>query len=206
MVDIVKTELQDCYILKPPYHGDKRGSFCQYFTQKDFAFSKEELEAKGIFFAGVVQGNRSVSAKGVVRGLHFQKDPYCQTKIVEVLIGAAIDVVVDIRKGSPTYGKHIAVLLKPYDPDDQTSGYQLLVPRGYAHGFLSLEDNTLFHYLVDNGYNKESEGGILWNDPELGIDWTGMFKKYNIDKPITSEKDSKHLTLSKSPVYFKYDK
>ena len=162
------------------------------------------MDKNGLWFDGVVQCNRSKSAKGVVRGLHFQKDPKCQTKLVEVIQGAAIDVVVDIREGSPTYGKHTAVLLKPYDSRDEESGRQLYVPRGFAHGFVSLEDNTIFQYLIDNDYAPEMEAGILWNDPELGIDWDGMFKKYNIDKPLTSEKDGKHLTLSKSPKYFDY--
>lgn len=193
----IETGLKDCYIVEPNVFGDDRGYFSPFFIQKD-------MEDNGLFFAGVVQCNRSKSAKGVVRGLHFQLDPKCQTKLVEVISGAAIDVVVDIREGSPTYGKHTAVLLKPFDKNDETSGRQLYVPRGFAHGFISLEDNTVFQYLIDNDYAPSMEGGIYWNDPELGIDWDGMFKEYGIDKPITSEKDSKHLTLKKSPSYFKY--
>ncbi len=193
----IATELKDCYILEPSVFGDERGYFSPFFIQKEM--DKEEIK-----FYGVVQCNRSKSAKGVVRGLHFQKNPKCQTKLVEVIQGSAIDVVVDIREGSPTYGKHIAVLLKPYDANDKESGRQLYVPRGFAHGFISLEDNTIFQYLIDNDYAPDHEGGIYWNDPELEIDWDGMFKKYGIDKPITSEKDSKHLTLKKSPSYFKY--
>ncbi len=199
MLKKIETELQDCYIVEPSVFGDDRGYFSPFFIQKD-------MEENGMYFDGVVQCNRSKSSKGVVRGLHFQKDPKCQTKLVEVINGAAIDVVVDIRKGSPTYGKHTAVLLKPYDASDNTSGRQLYVPRGFAHGFISLEDNTIFQYLIDNDYAPSMEGGILWNDPELGIDWNGMFKKYGIDKPLTSEKDGKHLTLRKSPDYFKYNK
>lgn len=193
----IATELKDCYILEPSVFGDERGYFSPFFIQK-------EMDKEGIKFYGVVQCNRSKSAKGVVRGLHFQKNPKCQTKLVEVIQGSAIDVVVDIREGSPTYGKHIAVLLKPYDANDKESGRQLYVPRGFAHGFISLEDNTIFQYLIDNDYAPDYEGGILWNDPELGIDWEGMFKKYGIDKPITSEKDTKHLVLGKSPKYFQY--
>ena len=193
----IATELKDCYILEPSVFGDERGYFSPFFIQKEM--DKEEIK-----FYGVVQCNRSKSAKGVVRGLHFQKNPKCQTKLVEVIQGAAIDVVVDIREGSPTYGKHIAVLLKPYDANDKESGRQLYVPRGFAHGFISLEDNTIFQYLIDNDYAPDYEGGIYWNDPELGIDWEGMFKKYGIDKPITSEKDTKHLVLGKSPKYFYY--
>lgn len=193
----IATELKDCYILEPSVFGDERGYFSPFFIQKEM--DKEEIK-----FYGVVQCNRSKSAKGVVRGLHFQKDPKCQTKLVEVIQGSAIDVVVDIREGSPTYGKHTAVLLKPYDANDKESGRQLYVPRGFAHGFISLEDNTIFQYLIDNDYAPDYEGGIYWNDPELGIDWEGMFKKYGIDKPITSEKDTKHLVLGKSPKYFQY--
>lgn len=195
----IATELKDCYILEPSVFGDERGYFSPFFIQKEM--DKEEIK-----FYGVVQCNRSKSAKGVVRGLHFQKDPKCQTKLVEVIQGSAIDVVVDIREGSPTYGKHTAVLLKPYDANDKESGRQLYVPRGFAHGFISLEDNTIFQYLIDNDYAPDYEGGIYWNDPELGIDWEGMFKKYGIDKPITSEKDTKHLVLGKSPKYFYYGK
>ena len=193
----IATELKDCYILEPSVFGDERGYFSPFFIQK-------EMDKEGIKFYGVVQCNRSKSAKGVVRGLHFQKNPKCQTKLVEVIQGSAIDVVVDIREGSPTYGKHVAVLLKPYDANDKESGRQLYVPRGFAHGFISLEDNTIFQYLIDNDYAPDHEGGIYCNDPELEIDWEGMFKKYGIDKPITSEKDTKHLVLGKSPKYFQY--
>ena len=193
MVKKIETNLQDCFILEPDRFGDDRGYFSPYFIQED-------LDKLGIKFERVVQANRSKSSKGVVRGLHFQKDPKCQAKIVEVINGAAIDVVVDIREGSPTYGEHTAVLLTP------DNNRQLFVPRGYAHGFISLEDNTIFQYLIDNDYAPSMEGGIYWNDPELGIDWEGMFSEYDIDEPLTSEKDAKHLTLSKSPKYFKYNK
>ena len=191
MVKKIETNLQDCFILEPDRFGDDRGYFSPYFIQED-------LDKLGIKFERVVQANRSKSSKGVVRGLHFQKDPKCQAKIVEVINGAAIDVVVDIREGSPTYGQHTSVLLTP------DNNRQLFVPRGYAHGFISLEDNPIFQYLIDNDYAPSMEGGILWNDPELGIDWDGMFNEYGIDEPLTSEKDAKHLTLSNSPKYFKY--
>lgn len=191
MVKKIETGLQDCVILEPDRFGDERGYFSPYFIQSD-------LDKLGVKFERVVQANRSKSSKGVVRGLHFQKDPKCQAKIVEVISGAAIDVVVDIREGSPTYGKSTSVLLTP------DNNRQLFVPRGFAHGFISLEDDTIFQYLIDNDYAPEMEGGIYWNDEELGIDWEGMFKKYGIDEPLTSEKDSKHLVLSKSPKYFKY--
>ncbi|MBR2840450.1 MAG: dTDP-4-dehydrorhamnose 3,5-epimerase [Bacilli bacterium] len=191
MVKKIETNLKDCYILEPDRFGDDRGYFSPYFIQSD-------LDDLGIKFERVVQANRSKSSKGVVRGLHFQKDPKCQAKIVEVINGAAIDVVVDIREGSPTYGESTSVLLTP------DNNRQLFVPRGFAHGFISLEDDTVFQYLIDNDYAPDMEGGIYWNDPELGIDWEGMFKENGIDEPLTSEKDSKHLTLSKSPKYFRY--
>lgn len=188
-MEIIKTELEDCYIIKPDRFGDDRGYFSPFFMQ-------ESLDKNGLVFDGVVQANRSKSTKGVVRGLHFQKDPKCQAKIVEVIQGKAIDVVVDIRKGSPSYGKHLAVLLTP------ENGHQLFVPRGFAHGFVSLEDNTIFQYLVDNDYAPELEAGILWNDPDLGIEWKQIFNEYAIEEPLLSEKDQKHKTLKMSPTYF----
>ena len=153
---MLKTALEDCYIIEPDRFGDDRGYFSPYFIQSNF----------------------DKSAKGVVRGLHFQKDPKCQAKLVEVIKGAAIDVVVDIREDSPTYGKWQKVLLTEDD------NKQLYVPRGFAHGFVSLEDNTIFQYLIDNDYAPELEDGILWNDPELGIDWDNIFKEYNIEKGV----------------------
>ena len=190
----IATELNDCYIIEPSVFGDNRGYFSPYFIQKDF----DELG-----FERVVQTNRSKSGKGVLRGLHFQKEPMTQAKIVEVISGAAIDVVVDMRVESSTYGKSTAVLLTPYDKDKENSGRQLFVPRGFAHGFLSLEDNTVFQYLIDNDYAPSHEGGIFWNDPYLGIDWEGMMKKYDIKEPLLSEKDQVHPLLKDSPVYFK---
>ena len=165
----IETELLDCYILEPDRFGDERGYFSPYYI---------EANLKELGFKGVVQANRSKSAKGVVRGLHFQENPKCQAKIVEVIKGSAIDVVVDIRKNSLTYGKYIAVKLT----DDNNR--QLYVPRGFAHGFISLEDDTIFQYLVDNDYAPSMEGGILWNDPDLGIDWDKLFKENGIENPI----------------------
>ena len=190
----ITTELNDCYIIEPSVFGDNRGYFSPYFIQKDF----DELG-----FERVVQTNRSKNGKGVLRGLHFQKEPMTQAKIVEVISGAAIDVVVDMRVESSTYGKSTAVLLTPYDKDKENSGRQLYVPRGFAHGFLSLEDNTVFQYLIDNDYAPSHEGGIFWNDPDLGIDWEGMMKKYDIKEPLLSEKDQVHPLLKDSPVYFR---
>ena len=183
----IETNLADCYIIEPSRFGDERGYFSPYFIAKEF----EELG-----FEKVVQANRSKSAKGVVRGLHFQEDPKCQAKIVEVIKGAAIDVVVDIRVDSPTYGKWTAVRL------DDENNRQLFVPRGFAHGFISLKDDTIFQYLIDNDYAPDKEGGIQWNDPELRINWDEMFKENGIDTPLLSEKDRINDSLKKSKVEF----
>ena len=182
---IEATNLKDCFILTPVRYGDERG----FFEQTDI----EPLEELG--FKSFKKRNKSKSVKGTIRGLHFQKNPYAQTKVVSCSNGAVLDVVVDIRKDSETYGKWTSVLLTP------ENGCMLYVPRGFAHGFVALKDDTVFEYMVDNVYNKESEGGIIWNDPDINIDW--QFEKYGIDKPIFSEKDQKHLTLKESPDYFK---
>ena len=184
---LIKTKLEDCYIIEPDKFGDDRGYFSPYFIQNNLS----ELG-----FEKVVQANRSKSSKGVVRGLHFQQYPKCQAKIVEVISGSAIDVVVDMREDSSTFGKSISVLLTP------DNNRQLFVPRGFAHGFVSLEDNTVFQYIVDNDYAPQKEGGILWNDPDLEIDWEGIFKENGIEKPILSEKDQVHPRLKDSKVIF----
>ena len=184
----IETELKDCYILEPDKFGDDRGYFSPFFIQNNFG---------DLGFSRVVQANRSKSAKGVVRGLHFQKDPKCQAKIVEVIKGRAIDVVVDIRIDSPTYGKYTMVELT------EENNRQLFVPRGFAHGFVSLEDNTVFQYLIDNDYAPDMEGGVYWNDPDLGIDWEGIFKEYNIEKPILSDKDMNRLPLKDTKIDFR---
>lgn len=195
----IPTELEDCYILEPRVFGDNRGYFSPYFL----AEYAEELG-----FERVTQTNRSLSSKGVLRGLHFQQDPYAQAKIVEVLSGAAVDVVVDIREGSPSYGKSTAVLLTPYQAGVEGSGRQLFVPRGFAHGFVSLKDNTLFQYLIDNQYKVEAEAGILWNDESLDVDWEKIFKEHDLTEADIqlSEKDSVRLALKDSPTYFRYKK
>lgn len=184
----IYTELQDCYILEPDKFGDDRGYFSPYFIQ-------ENLNELG--FKKVVQANRSKSAKGVVRELHFQKDPKCQAKIVEVIKGSAYDVVVDMRIDSPTYGKFTIVKLT------EDNNRQLFVPRGFAHGFISLEDDTIFQYLIDNDYAPKQEGGILWNDPDLNIPWDEIFKENNIDKPLLSDKDLIHPCLKDNKVIFR---
>ena len=184
----IETELKDCFILEPDKFGDDRGYFSPYFIQKN-------LDELG--FTRAVQANRSKSAKGVVRGLHFQKDPKCQAKIVEVIKGSAYDVVVDIRIDSPTYGKFTIVKLTA------ENNRQLYVPRGFAHGFVSLEDDTIFQYLIDNDYSPKQEGGILWNDPDLNIPWEEIFKENNIDEPLLSDKDQLHPCLKDNKVIFR---
>ncbi len=178
----IETNLKDCYIIEPDKFGDNRGYYSPFFAEKDIISNGLEKSVKGI-----VQGARSLSGKGIVRGLHFQKDPYCQAKIVECLRGAVLDVVVDLRKDSPTYKKWTSVELTP------ENGRQLLIPRGFAHGFVSLKEDTLFQYLVDNDYSPTHEDGILWNDPNIDIDW--QFEKYGIKEPILSEKDKKRETI-----------
>ena len=182
----IETELKDCYILEPQRFGDERG----YFE----SVTKEQLEELG--FHEIHQVSNSKSAKGIVRGLHFQKDPYCQAKVVRCHRGGVLDVVVDIRKDSETYGRYTMVELTP------ENGRMLFVPRGFAHGFVSLKDDTLFEYYVDNQYMPRLEGGILWNDPELQIPWDDIFKEYEISEAVLSLKDKERKPLSETDVEF----
>lgn len=182
----IETNLNDCYILEPKRFGDHRG----YFE----SVTKEQLEELG--FKGIYQVSNSLSGKGIVRGLHFQKDPYCQAKVVRCHKGAVIDVVVDMRRDSSTYGKYVSVELTP------ENGRMLYVPRGFAHGFISLKDDTLFEYYVDNKYMPRMEDGILWNDPDININWDEIFEKYDIKEPILSDKDKNRETLKNSSVVF----
>ena len=183
-MEIKETNLNDCYEIIPDKFGDERGYFIPYFIKKNIVnYGLEEV------FKEVVQGNRSMSAKGTIRGLHYQLYPFTQAKIVEVISGKAIDVVVDLRTDSSTFGDYTYVILDPKKRN------QLLVPRGFAHGFVALEDNTIFQYLVDNEYAPKFEDGITWNDPLLKINWQAWFDEYGIEKPLLSEKDLKHDTL-----------
>ncbi len=182
----IETDLLDCYILEPQRFGDERG----YFE----SVTKEQLKELG--FNDIFQVSNSKSGKGIVRGLHFQKDPYCQAKVVRCHRGAVLDVVVDIRKDSKTYGKWISVELTP------ENGRMLYVPRGFAHGFVALKEDTLFEYYVDNKYMPRMEGGILWNDPELGINWDEIFKTYGIKEPVLSGKDQVRCTLDECDTVF----
>lgn len=176
----IATELKDCYILEPTCFGDSRGYFSAPYI---------DAEYRELGFQGLKQVSRSKSAKGVLRGMHFQKDEYAQAKVVEAVQGAVFDVVVDLRKDSPSYGKWTSVLLTP------ENGRQLYVPRGFAHGFLSLEDDTVFQYFVDNAYAPDKEGGITWDDPTIGIDWQSIFNEYSITEPELSTKDADRMSF-----------
>ena len=153
-----RTEIPDVVIVEPKVHGDHRGYFVETYRQ-------DRLEDFLGFKIDFCQDNESKSAKGVLRGLHYQLHPAAQTKLVRVIRGRVLDVAVDIRKGSPTFGKHVAVELSGENKR------QLLVPRGFAHGFVVLEDDTVFAYKVDNYYSPENDRGIAFDDPELNIDW-----------------------------------
>ncbi|PIQ27445.1 MAG: dTDP-4-dehydrorhamnose 3,5-epimerase [Bacteroidetes bacterium CG18_big_fil_WC_8_21_14_2_50_41_14] len=167
-MEIIKTNIPDLYIVKPTVFEDHRGYFFE-------SYNKEVFLRHGID-QNFVQDNESKSQKNVLRGLHFQKPPFAQGKLVRVIRGSVLDVAVDIRKSSPTYGKWASIELT------QENKWMYWVPPGFAHGFITLEDNTTFFYKCTNMYNKESEGSILWNDPDLNIDW-------KISQPILSEKD-----------------
>lgn len=167
-MELIKTSIDGLLIIKPDVFKDERGYFFESYNKERFA--------KAGLMMDFVQDNESKSDKGVLRGLHFQKPPYAQGKLVRVIKGSVMDVAVDLRKESPTYGKWESVVLT------EENKLQLWIPEGFAHGFVALEDNTIFNYKCTNVYNKESEGSILWNDPDININW-------NIDNPILSEKD-----------------
>lgn len=183
----IETKLKDCYILQPKRFGDSRG----YYE----SVTKKELESLG--FMDVQQVSYSQSSKGTVRGLHFQKDPYCQAKVVRCHRGAVLDVVVDLREDSPSYGEWIAEELT------SENGRLLFVPRGFAHGFVALQDDTLFEYYVDNEYAPRLEDGILYADPQVNITWDEIFKKYGIDEPLLSDKDKTRHTLAECTTKYR---
>jgi dTDP-4-dehydrorhamnose 3,5-epimerase len=168
-VKLIPTEINDLVILEPKVFGDQRGYFMSPYIDSWFS--------ENVIRTHFIQDNESMSSKGVLRGLHFQIPPYDQAKLVRVISGSVIDVVVDLRKDSATYGHSFSILLSGENKR------QLFVPRGFAHGFHVLEDQTIFSYKVDNVYAPDHEGGIRWNDPSLQIDW--QLK----GAPILSEKD-----------------
>jgi dTDP-4-dehydrorhamnose 3,5-epimerase len=167
-MEIIETGIKDLVVIKPKVFRDDRGYFFESFNRTKLDVLGNDLE--------FVQDNQSLSQKDVLRGLHFQNPPYAQAKLVSVIQGSVLDVAVDIRKESPTYGKSFSIVLDGIDKN------QLFIPVGFAHGFKTLENNTIFFYKCTNYYNKESEGCLLWNDPDLNINW-------DIETPILSEKD-----------------
>ena len=173
---VIKTDIDGVLIIEPEVFGDSRGYFMESYSQREF-----EREVAPVRF---VQDNRSYSRYGVVRGLHYQREPYAQSKLVSCPVGKVLDVAVDIREGSPTYGKHVAVELSA------ENHRQLFIPKGFAHGFVVLSDEALFEYKCDEFYHPEAECGIAWDDPNIGIDW--RLPKEDI---ILSEKDRNYKNL-----------
>ena len=181
----IKTEIPEVIIIEPKVFGDDRGYFLESYNKKAF-----EENIGSITF---VQDNESKSSKGVLRGLHFQKPPFTQAKLVRCIEGEVLDVAVDIRKGSPTYGKYVAVKLTGQNKK------QLFVPRGFAHGFAVLSETAVFAYKVDNNYAPEYDGGIIWNDTDLQIDWNLSENEVKL-----SDKDAKLPSLASSVNPFTY--
>ncbi|ADV46657.1 dTDP-4-dehydrorhamnose 3,5-epimerase [Nitratifractor salsuginis] len=185
-MQFVRTDIPDVIIVEPKIHGDERG----YFVETYRADKLEEFLGYKINFC---QDNESKSSYGVLRGLHYQLPPHAQTKLVRVIKGKVLDVAVDIRKSSPTFGQYVAVELS------EENKKQLLIPRGFAHGFLVLEDDTVFAYKVDSYYSPECDRGIAFDDPEIGIDW-----RIPHDKLILSAKDKAQPKLSDTDDLFEY--
>ena len=185
-MEVIKTAIEGVYFIEPKVFGDARGYFFESFSEREF---KEKVG--DIHF---VQDNESMSKFGVMRGLHFQRPPYAQSKLVRCVKGIVLDVVVDIRKGSPTYGKHVTALLT------EDNHRQFFIPKGFAHGFAVLSESAIFQYKCDNFYHPEADGGISILDESLGIDW-GLA----IEAALLSEKDTKHPKLAEfdSPFVYK---
>jgi len=176
MINVIKTDIEGVVIIEPKVFGDSRGYFFESWSQKDFD--------EQVWSVKFVQDNESMSTYGVMRGLHFQRPPFTQSKLVRCVKGAVLDVAVDIRKGSPTYGQHVAVELT------EENHRQFFVPRGFAHGFAVLSETAVFQYKCDNFYAPQADGGISILDESLGIDW-----RIPTNKAILSEKDTKHACL-----------
>lgn len=183
---VVKTAIEDVVIIEPDVFGDARGYFFESYSQKRF-----DEQVRPVKF---VQDNESKSRYGVLRGLHFQKGKDAQSKLVRVVKGRVLDVAVDIRRGSPTFGKYVAVELT------EENHRQLFIPRGFAHGFSVWSEEAVFQYKCDNLYAPQSEGAIAWNDPEIGIDW-GL----KAEDVLLSAKDAAHPLLSEAEELFDYN-
>lgn len=173
---VLRTDIEGLVIIEPKVHGDERGYFFESFSERDFA--------AGVAETSFVQDNESRSVYGVVRGLHFQRPPHSQAKLVRVVKGRVLDVAVDLRKDSPTFGRHIAVELS------EENHRQVFLPKGFAHGFSVLSEEAVFQYKCDDYYAPECEDAVAWDDPDLDIDW-----KVPADKVILSEKDRRHPRL-----------
>lgn len=185
-MEVIKTNIEGVVIIKPRLFADERGYFFESFSERDFSAQVRDIK--------FVQDNESKSSYGVLRGLHFQKAPYAQSKLVRVIKGAVLDIAVDIRKGSPTFGQHVTVELT------EDNHLQFFIPRGFAHGFSVLTPEAIFQYKCDNFYAPQTEGAIAWDDPDLGIDW-----RIPSDRIILSEKDKHHATLKEATDLFNYN-
>ncbi len=181
-MEIIQTDIEGVLIIDPRVFDDARGYFFESFSQREFDDKVAPILGHSVHF---VQDNESMSSYGVMRGLHFQRPPFTQSKLVRCVKGAVLDIAVDIRKGSPTFGRHVAVELT------EDNHRQFFVPRGFAHGFAVLSDTAIFQYKCDEFYHPEADGGISIQDPSLGIDW-----RIPAEKAILSEKDTKHPTLA----------
>ncbi len=180
---ITRTDIEGLVVIEPRVFGDSRGYFFESFSQREF-----EKEVGQVRF---VQDNESKSSYGVVRGLHFQKPPHTQSKLVRVVKGRVLDVAVDLRRDSKTYGQYFSVELT------EDNHFQLFIPKGFGHGFAVLSEEAVFQYKCDEFYAPESEGAIAWDDPDIGVDW-----KIPEDKVILSEKDKKHPAFKDLDVWF----
>lgn len=176
-MNIIKTEIDGLVIIEPRIFRDQRGYFFEAFSEREFADKVAPVK--------FVQDNESRSSYGVVRGLHFQRPPFDQAKLVRVVKGRVLDVAVDLRKGSPTYGRYESVELS------EDNHRQLFIPRGFAHGFSVLSDEVIFQYKCDNYYAPQSEGAVIWDDPDLAIDW-----KIPAQDVLLSDKDRRHPRLA----------
>ena len=183
-MEVIKTALDGVVVIEPKVFADSRGYFFESYNKQRFN------EATGLDI-DFVQDNQSKSCYGVLRGLHFQKPPYAQSKLVRCVKGQILDISVDIRKSSPTFGKYVAVELT------EDNHRQLFIPHGFAHGFVVLSEEAIFQYKCDNFYHKESEGAIAWNDPEINIDWTIPF-----DDVMLSDKDEVNPLLKDAEWLF----
>jgi dTDP-4-dehydrorhamnose 3,5-epimerase len=184
-MEVIKTAIEGVVIIEPRVFADDRGYFYESWNQKEF---NEKVRP-----VNFVQDNQSKSTYGVLRGLHFQKGDHAQSKLVRAVRGTVLDVAVDIRKGSPTFGQYVAVELS------EDNHRQFFIPRGFAHGFSVLSETAIFQYKCDNLYCRESEGAVAWDDPDLGIDW-----RIPAEKVILSPKDANHPRLKDSEYLFDY--